>query len=752
MTDSKGNNTIRNNRNKALTFLGIRTPGTLIPGITAGLISGVITVIIEISFAVLIFSGDLSSFVSSGIGFTLFGACIMSLITTATSSFSGIVSFPQDTSAALLALVAASIANSMPAGTPAEETYATVVIAIVLTSLLTGIFFILLGTFKLGRFIRYIPFPVIGGFLAGTGWLLFKGGLEVMTDSMIGLSQFPYFFQSDIIFKWLPGLLFALLLLFALRRLKHFTVLPVAVAVATGLFYLVIWLIDMPISTAGSRGWLLGLFPEGILWHPIHPSLLLHVRWESIWGQMGTIGTILIISAISLLLNISGLELMSHKDMDLDREMKTAGAANLAAGLGGSPVGYHTLSLSALGYKVGSNTRLIGLITAAVCAAALVLGADIVRIFPKFLLGGLISFLGASFLVEWLYDGWFRLSKTDYFLVVLILIVIGSLGYLQGVGIGILAAMCIFTANYSRIRVIHRRLSGVLQRSNVDRPSSQRRILRERGDQLYILKLQGFIFFGTANTLYQEIINQLHEAGHSPPRYIIFDFRRVTGFDGSAEVVFIKIVQIAKESHAQLVFTNLSPHFQGGLMRVFSGDLDSYQVHFFPDLDHGVEWCEDQILASQQVQVADGTPSLHAFLGSIFHRPDHVQKLMEYLEKKEVAPNRYLIRQGEAAKHLYFIESGEFAAQLELRAEKPIRLRTMREGAIFGEIALYLDIPRSLSVVATKPSTVYQLSSDALEKMAGRDPDLAVAFQNYVIRLLAERLVDLNRTLEALSD
>jgi SulP family sulfate permease len=640
----------------------------------------------------------------------------------------------------------------MPAGTPSETTYATVVVAIVFTSLLTGVFFILLGTFKLGRFIRYIPFPVIGGFLAGTGWLLFKGGLEVMTDSMIGLSQFPYFFQAEVIFKWLPGLLFALLLLFALRRFKHFTVLPAAVAIATGTFYLVIWLIDMPIGTAVSRGWLLELFPEGTLWHPIHPSILFKVRWESIWGQVGTIGTILIIGAISMLLNISGLELMSHRDMNLDREMKTAGVANLVAGLGGSPVGYHTLSLSSLGYKVGSNTRLIGMITSAVCAVALVLGADIVRIFPKFLLGGLISFLGASFLIEWLYDGWFKLSKIDYFLVVLILVVIGVFGYLQGVGIGIFAAMCIFTANYSRIRVIQRQLSGSQQQSNVDRPSYQRRILKEEGDRLFILKLQGFIFFGTANTLYKEVKKQLHEAEQSPPLCILFDFRRATGFDGSAEIVFIKIVQLARTFHAQLVFTNFASQFQGRLRRALPNDLASYQVHFFPDLDHGIEWCEDQILAFHQAPAVEQTQSLHTFLESIFHRSDHIQKLMKYLEKREVDPDRYLIRQGEAARHLYFIESGEFAAQLELQGEKPIRLRTMREGAIFGEIALYLDIPRSLSVIATRPSTVYQLSTDALKKMEERDPVLAVVFQHYVIRLLAERLVDLNRTLEALSD
>jgi SulP family sulfate permease len=763
-------------------YLGTASARALLPGVTAGLVSGVIAVIVEISFAALIFSGDLSSFVANGIGFTLFGACAVTLVTTAASSFPGIVSFPQDTSAALLALVAAGIAGSMPAGAPAEQTYATVVVSIVLTSLLTGVFFLLLGIFKLGRFIRFVPFPVIGGFLAGTGWLLFKGGLEVMTGTMIGVSRFPAFFQPDALFKWLPGLAFAGILLFTLRRLKHFTVLPAAVLVATGLFYLIAWFTDTPISEAGSRGWLLGLFPEGTLWRPLRFSILAEVRWESIWGQAGNIGTILIISAISMLLNISGLELLSHRDMALDRELKAAGFANLAAGIGGSPVGYHTLSLSALGCKVGSNTRLVGFVAAVVCGAALWLGADIVRIFPKFLLGGLISFLGVSFLIEWVYDAWFRLSKTDYFLVLLILVVIGVFGYLAGVGIGVLAAMFIFTANYSRIRVIHRTLSGASQRSNVDRPDSQRQELRREGSRIYILKLQGFIFFGTANTLYEDVRRRLTRSGapdptgspgpsavpapagpHSPIgepvpagscgiRFILFDFRRVTGLDGSAEIALIKILRLARSSGAELVLTGLSPDFQHRIVRAFSEEAGMERVRFFPDLDHGIEWSEERLLASRHVPSTEEPQPLHTFLRSIFSKPSRVKKLMRYLEKREVDRDHYLIRQGDEARHLYFIESGEFAAQLELQGEEPIRLRTMREGAVFGEIALYLNVPRSLSIVATKPSAVYQLSSEALKSMERDDPDLAMAFQNYVIRLLAERLVDLNRTLEALSD
>jgi SulP family sulfate permease len=438
--------------------------------------------------------------------------------------------------------------------------------------------------------------------------------------------------------------------------------------------------------------------------------------------------------------------------MDLNRELKVAGWANLAAGFVGSPTGYHTLSLSALGFKIGSNSRLVGIFAALLCGTVLWFGASIVSFFPRFILGGLLFFIGLSFLAEWVFDAWFKLTKVDYFLVLFILFVIGTFGFLEGVGVGVLVSVMIFIVNYSRVEVINRTFSGDSMQSNADRSPLQRRLLRQKGDQSYILKLQGFIFFGTAHTLYQHVHKRLGNSNFPVLRYIVFDFRRVRGLDGSAEIAFIKILRLAKSCSVRLVFTSLSPQFQNRLKRAFTGETVTEDVHFFLDLDHGLEWCENQILITDHVQLTEAPQNLNDQLKSIFSRHDHVRILMTYLEKRHVEREHYLIRQGERSEYLYFIESGEFSAQLELEGEEPIRLRTMRAGAIFGEIALYLKIPRSLSIIATQPGNVYQLSAKALKEMETAAPDLAMAFQNYVIRLLAERLVDLNRTLEALSD
>ena len=63
--------------------------------------------------------------------------------------------------------MAAAIATDLPGAQ--QRTFLTVVLTISLATLIAGGFFFVLGSLELGNLIRFIPYPVIGGFLAGTG-------------------------------------------------------------------------------------------------------------------------------------------------------------------------------------------------------------------------------------------------------------------------------------------------------------------------------------------------------------------------------------------------------------------------------------------------------------------------------------------------------------------------------------------------------------------------------------------------------
>jgi len=149
-------------------------PERLLPALTAGLIAGILVIVTQVSLAALIYAGDLSGFLSRGLGFGLFACMLTAAVIALTSSLPGMVGLPQDIPAALLAVTAATVAVNMR-GLEPQNIFVTVAVSIGLCSLLTALVALGLGAFRLGRLMRYIPYPVIGGFLAGTGWFLVRG-------------------------------------------------------------------------------------------------------------------------------------------------------------------------------------------------------------------------------------------------------------------------------------------------------------------------------------------------------------------------------------------------------------------------------------------------------------------------------------------------------------------------------------------------------------------------------------------------
>ena len=725
----------------------------LVPSLSAGLIVGITDVSFEISLAALIFSGVLAPFVANGIGFLLFGAFTILFLGALTSSIPGTITIPQDTPAAILALIVAGVASNMSASATLDVTFTTAVTAIIITSLLAGLIFILFGQFKLSSFARFIPYPVVGGFLAGTGWLLAKGGLSVMINMSLKLENLPRLFRTDNLLHLLPGVIFALALLLLLRRTSHSLVIPGMLALAIGLFYIVLALAGISTSQAAETGWLLGPFEQEALFQPLGLSAVAQVEWPAIFSQVDKIGAVIVLSLISTLLNVSALEVAAKEDIDMNRELQSAGLANVVAGLFGSTVGYQALSLTVLTHRLNAKTRLAGVFAALVCGGTLLFGASLLSYFPKPLLGGILLFMGLSFLVEWVIDARARLPRIDYLLVLMILVAIASIGFLEGIAIGVLAAVVMFVVSYSQINAVKHALTGETYRSKVERPFAHRQTLQKRGTEIFILRLQGFIFFGTAQKLLDRIKERLNDPACPRLSFVILDFRQVVLIDSSAVFSITRMKQLAEAQNIKMVWTNLTPAItrlleKGGLI-----DEDDERFIILPTLDHGLEWCENQILALQGVTDLTGViEKIERQLKYAIPELQDIKRLTKYLEKKEVKQGEYLMHQGDQPDEMYFIEAGLVSAQLELPDGNIMRLRSMRGGTTVGEMGMYLGNARTASVVADRLSIVYRLSKNALKEMEKKDPKVAALLHQWIASLLAERLADNNRTIEALLD
>jgi SulP family sulfate permease len=727
-------------------------PRQLLPTLTAGLVTGILEVTEVTAFAALVFSGDLAAYIPRGIGLMLAGTIIVASLTALFCSLPGLVGGLQDNVVAILALVSAAIVNQMPASATYQEKFTTVIVAIALSSLLTGALFLSLGQFRLGNLIRFIPYPVIGGVLAGSGLLLTFGAFSLMTGTPVSLFHLLLIIQPGLWAKWLPGLLFAVFLLVALRRRNHFLIVPGTLIVAIGLFYVSLGLTNTSIAKAAQQGWLLGglLSGQGRLWQPLNVPDLAQVNWLVISHQIGGLLVIPIIGVIAILLNLTGIELATGQDVDLNRELKAAGIANLLAGLEGSMVGWHALSNSTLNYKMGARNRLVGFVLVAVCGIVLWLGGSLLLYFPNLVLGGLLLFLGLDFLVTWVYDSWFKLPITDYLIMILILIVINTIGFLEGVGLGLALAIVLFAVDYSRINVIKHTLTGATFHSNVSRSRLHQQLLRRKGNWLYILELQGFIFFGTAQKILDVVRQRIHDRDLPPVRFLVLDFRLVNGFDSSAVLGFAKMKQLTEARGVTLVFTHLSPKMQRQMKREILQQGEKQSIQVFPDLDHGIEWCEDQMMTSFESLDFGSTPStMMKQLEEAMPSAVHASDLMTYFEEKKAEQGECIIRQGDDSA-LYFIEAGQVTVQLECDDGKIIRLRTMRSGTVVGELGLYLGRKASASVIADEPCTLFYLPANKLKEMESNAPEIASALHKFLAGILSERLIDTNDTLEAL--
>lgn len=712
----------------------------LFPTLVAGVIIGLLEIAIASSFATLLFSGEMSGYLARGVGMALFSATIAITIASLLTSHPSIIGGNQDAPAAIMGVMAAAI-SALAA--PTEVRAATIIIAVALTTSITGIFLLGLGMFRLAGLVRFLPYPVAGGFLAGTGWLLAIGGISTMAGVPFTSSALASLFEPGILLYWLPGLVLAALILGLTGRIRHHLFMPVMI-IAIGIgFYIVAAALGISPAELSEGGWLLGPFPGGRLWQPISSAELAAVDWGALVPQLPNVIGTAIITTIALLLNASGFELSVRRDIDFNREMRAAGIANFASGLGGGLIGFLQLSMSVLAERLDASNRLTGLIAAAICGLTLWLGGSALGFVPTLVFGTLLIYLGLSFLWEWVIEARSRLPRIDYAIVLLILGVIAAFGFLQGVAVGIIATVAMFVVSYSRTSVVKHQLSVASFKSRVMRNAEQRALLDELGEQAYILQLQGFIFFGTANTLLELV--RARVAGVET-RHILMDFRQVIGLDSTALLSFSKMRQLAHGHGCVMVLSGLSPPLmqqfeRGGLV------AEPGVLHFADDLDRAVEWSEDQIC---QLFIDDGRQrTLVSYLRLLAPEP-LVERIIGYMERVEMAAGEPLIIQGAEADDLFFIESGQVTAQLESADGPLMRLETMRGGRVVGELGFYLGAQRSAAVVADEPSVIFRLSKDKLAQIERQDPEAALALHRIVIHLLGERVLHLVRTVEAM--
>ncbi|MSP50848.1 MAG: cyclic nucleotide-binding domain-containing protein [Alphaproteobacteria bacterium] len=744
------------------------SPARLGRTIEVGVVSGLWVTLNTIALAALIFPGPLADRVNIGIGLALFSSAVFAALVPFISSYAGMVAGVA-APVAIVGLMGAVIMER----SPHEVVVPTLLVALAIASLLTGAFFLVLGYFRWGRIARYIPFPVVGGFLGAVGWLVVLGAFSTMTGLPLTPANLPLYFEPWTILKWAPGLTFGLILTYLHRRHFNLYNLPAVVVVGITAFWMAVELAGAEVGVLRAQGWLFGGFGDEGLGLPFgYLKALPLVDWKALLALVPLTASLMTVSLINTLITSNAIELSIRKDINLNRELRAIGTATLLSGLGGGLTGAPYMGPSRLTQRFGVGTRAVGIVAALVCVAGFLVGGDLARYLPTSVAGVLLIFVGTDQLLNFLVAAYDKMTRSEYAVVLIVFAAVVFVGFIEGIVIGVVAGVILFAVNYSRVSIVYSEMTGVEQRSNVDRSEALRQVLRDQGVRLQLFELQGFLFFGTAYRLVYRLRDRINDRSKPPLRYVVLDFRRVNGLDSSAAVSFTKLCQYAQMFGFDLCFAHLPddyfelirregiaeerrigpPVLRGGADRR-AGRPDTAspygaRLRRFADIDHALEWCENDLLFGENRLRSEVDDPLQAQLARQFPDMVDVAKFMTYVQAVRYGAGEELIRQSDESRDLYFIESGEVTVEIRVDGGEILRLRVMGAGTCVGEVAFYLGRRRSASVVTTAPTTAYRLTGAALDDMQASDPAVAAAFHEFMARQLAKRLSDTDRLLE----
>lgn len=722
----------------------------------AGILVGINIIITCLSYSGLILTGALQGYILLVFEIFLFSSLFISVVLLLFSREPLAIGTPSNQIIAIIAVLATNIALSLASSTSLNNLYHVTIFTISISTILTGITFFLIGYFNLGNLIRYIPYPVSSGFLAGSGWIICHGAINFFAGKTIHLNTYSELLQPQLLIFLIGIFLWALIVYVLVTIYKSSFILPICILISIAAFYFALVILDISINDAIKLGLLLPADNHRFnmtnldmlnIWH--------YADFSVLYQQSTTIAATIFVSCISLFLNIIGLEFVSDREINSNKELKIAGVSNVIIGSLGGITSFISLSNANIAKKAGAQTKLAKVIVIAVIMSILLFALPYLVYFPRLILSCTLMYFGMTLIFDTFFSNWLKLSLLDFLLTLFILLEIIFFGLLPGLFLGTILAAILFVVNYSRINVVHFVLRGKSLHSNTQRSMEINAILEAKRKKIIFFKLGGYIFFGTANHLLNQIKSHFKIPIEDTPKYIILDFTLVNGLDSSALMIFTKMNQISKKYSATIILTNLSEDITAQFQSWKIIHTKDKFIKYMENNDLALEWCERELLAEEaetkifkQHQSLTLTQTIHAMMPTLTN--SQIDSLRHYFEEYKILKNMPLFLQDDISNALYFIESGEVSILLRTKSGKVERLRKIGPGNIVGEMGLYNQRKRVASAIAISDCVLYKLSKQSLDAMRKHDDVLAMALDRLIITMLSERLAFLDKQVRQL--
>jgi SulP family sulfate permease len=720
--------------------------GSIATETLAGVIVAALSIAYAVSFAALLFQNELQGGFATGLWSLLMSMVITGIYVNLTTSIPPLSAGPDTPVVAVATLLAGAVAAKILAagGSPSQAVLHTL-LSFSLMTLLAGATIYLIGALRWGQALRFVPYPVVAGFLAATGWLLMIGSYKVLTGAALTMENIAAALPWTMLPQAGVAAAFAAVLLALRSRIKAPYFLPAAFFGTAAILDLALWAF-----VPASQSWFLGGAQNLSPWFPLAAATS-DIDWRIMASVLPEMTACVVVGLVSLLVKISSLETTRAVAADIDREFRANGAASLIAAPLGAMAGSVLVGPSKVFLDAGARTRLSGIAASGVIALVVIAGVDIPGWVPKPILAGIVFVLGYAILIDALKGAFNQRSWLEFALAIAIAIICVQFGYIIGVIAGFICACLIFAFTYGRIGVVRHQLSRASFSGGIERAPDMERALRKDGEAIQVYWLSGYIFFGSSEGLFERIRRSIEAQTATPVRYVTMDFAGVSGVDSSAIASLVKLKNFCDKRSVTLVYCGLSDRLRAVLEGTNLFGAGKLHVAFPARMD-ALNWIEERLL--QDSLSRNEQPPLLAFdqwLRSELGRQIAPDLITTYFERKEYSGGEVLYRQGDSADSIEFVTSGSLALMLGSEAGKLRRIRLSTRQTVVGEMGFFRHAPRAVTICAEGPTVTHCLSRERWERLRREQPDVHEALLIFIIRTLSDRLELAHKEIAALT-
>ena len=520
-----------------------------------GLTAGIVALPLALAFGIQAFGGiDSPEASSMGALAGLVGATLLGFLA---AMFGGTHSQISGPTGPMTVITAALIS----AAWTQSHNLSTVLVAMSLAGIFCGIFQIIFGIIKIGKYVRYIPYPVLSGFMSGIGVIIILQQIY----PLMGLKS-PVLvvdMLANIASSIKGGVAFDALLL-GLGTILIVKIMPkISQKIPSTLVALIVMTIVSIFMGLDERR-TIGSIPAGV---PLPVFLkdsidLSSIDWITALNAAVVPGlTLAGLGSIDTLLTSVVADNITKTKHNSNQELIGQGIGNAFAGLFGGIAGAGATMRTVVNVKSGGRTQLSGMVHAVLLLAILLGLGSLVKFVPLSVLAGILITVGWGIIDFKGFHDLLRAPKADTFVLIIVFLLTVFVDLLTAVGIGMVIACVLFMKRMSDLT------EGTYNSAkpfDKDCPwADEGGITDEMRQHVYIQRLGGPVFFGSV-TRFQEVMRTVP----TDAKVVVIRMKNVSFMDQSGVYAMETAISELKQRGVMVLMTIIQPQARTMLERL----------------------------------------------------------------------------------------------------------------------------------------------------------------------------------------